>query len=162
MLPRLPTSPCCPPPSSHPHPTCAISSGAPIVFFRSTSDVVSERAVAVNSGLAFTVLRTELRSVCSAEAGSEMPVGGSAALQARRPGFGAVDQAQAAEAEAELLPVVALRPRPAEVEEGPRVAAIAEAVVVSRPWLAMTCWPWVKVLKALTPVCTSRRMSKAL
>ena len=118
------TSPCSPPPS----PTCAISNGAPIVFFRSTSDVVSERAVAVNSGLAFTVLRTELRSVCSAEAVSVMPVGGSAALQARSPGFGAVDHAQAAEAE---LLLVAPRLRPAE-EEGPRVAAIAEAVAVPR------------------------------
>ena len=110
--------------------------------------------MAVNSGLAFTVLRTELRSVCSAEADSVMPVGGSAALQARRPGFGAVDHAQAAEA-VELL-LVAPRPRLAEVEEkGPRVAAIAEAVAVSRLWLAMTCWPWVKVLKALTPECES-------
>ena len=115
-------------------PTCEMSIGTPIDFLRSTSDVVSVRCIVSNSGLDRTVLLTLLRSVCRVEADIEIPVGGSAELHALRLGFGDVAHAQDDD-----VPV----PAP-----DPNVAAMAEAVAVSRPWFAITSCPFVKVLKA--------------
>ena len=63
------------------------SSSAPIVFFKSSSVVVSGWKVDTNPGLRGIVLRTELRSVLRAEDDSVMEVGGSVADHARTLGL---------------------------------------------------------------------------
>ena len=102
--------------------------GDPMVFLRSTSDVVSVRCILSNSGLDLTVLLTLLRSVCSVDADMEMPVGGSAELHARRLGLGAVDHAH----EVPVPPFLSPPPPPIPPAD-PSVAAMAEAVAESSP-----------------------------